>query len=150
MPLAHTQELNSVSLILKLSIAAGEGVGNNMTIERLYQYRIIKQQKELFEREISYISGVDTTKPSVMSGKTSDTTADNGIKLAELGTEYDRICKEYTELTKYIFKIKDEFVKAVAIRKFIIGQTYNEIGEALFCEKTTARKALKRYIDTHL
>lgn len=120
-----------------------------MTLERLYQYRIIKQQKELFEKEISYIDAVDTTKPSVMSGKISDTTADNGIRLVELGEEYDRICKEYRELTKYILRINDEFVKAIAIRKFMLGQTYSEIGDALFCERTTARKALKRYVDTH-
>lgn len=120
-----------------------------MTIERLYQLRIIKQQVEFFESQITYINGINTEKTSVMGGTTLDTTADNGIKLAELEEEYKRVCKEYKEIVRYILHINDEFVKAIAIRKFMFGQTYEEIGNALFCEKTTARKALKRYVNIH-
>lgn len=126
-----------------------------MTIERLYQLRIIKSQIDFFEVpetniDDTYIGAVDTTKPSVMSGTKTDKVADIAIESANLQQasvkEYQRLKKEYEELTKYIFHIQDEFIKAIAIRKFVAGQSYLEIAKKLYCDSSTARKALKRYI----
>lgn len=121
-----------------------------MTIERLYQLRIIKSQLDFFavQENINdtYIGAVDTTKPSVMSSEKTDKVADLAISLASTQIEYKRLKHEYEELIKYIFSIKDEFIKAIAIRKFLAGQSYSEIAKELYCDSSTARKALKRYI----
>jgi len=44
-----------------------------MTIQRLERYQSIKRQIEIFEADygISYLGGVDLSKPSVQSGKIS-------------------------------------------------------------------------------
>ncbi|MFR5876336.1 MAG: helix-turn-helix domain-containing protein [Eubacterium sp.] len=117
-----------------------------MTFERLYQLRIIKKQIELFETPKAYIAAVDTSKPAVMSYSATDTVADTAIKSVELQQEYERLVNEYTELMKYILHIKDEFVKAIAIRKFIVGQSYSEIARELYCDKSTVCRTLKKYI----
>jgi len=123
-----------------------------MTIKRLEQYRTIKRQLQIFEADygISYISGIDLSKPSVQTGKTSNPTADNAVKKYELTadcqTEYNRLYEELKKLTKYIIHIQDETVKEIAMRKFIKGQTFEEIGRIMNYDRTTVSKKLKRYI----
>lgn len=123
-----------------------------MTIARLEQYRAIKRQLEIFESDagITYIKSVDTTRTPVQSGKTSNPTAVIGLKLFELNgdfkNEYNRLKRELQTLTKYIMQIKNQDVKEMAMRRFIVGQTYEQIGTAMFCDGSTARKKLKRYI----
>lgn len=123
-----------------------------MTFERLEQYQTIKRQLEIFEADygITYIGGIDLSKPSVQSGKTSNPTADNAIKHYELTadcrTEYNRLYEELRALTKYIIHIRDEHVKEIAMRKFMKGQTFAEIGEIMNYDRTTVSKKLKRYI----
>lgn len=123
-----------------------------MTIQRLERYQSIKRQLEIFEADygLTYIAGVDTTKPIVQSGKISNSTADIAIKKYELTadyqTEYNRLYRELRELTKYIIHIKDEVVKEIAIRKFMKGQTFAEIGEIMNYDRTTVSKKLKNYI----
>ena len=70
---------------------------SRMTIERLEQYRTIKRQIELHDKgdDISFLSAVDTSKPSVQNNKISDTRSALAIKLCEQITE-----KEYQELCK--------------------------------------------------
>lgn len=123
-----------------------------MTIARLEQYRAIKRQLEIFESDagITYIKGVDTTRVSVQSGRVSDPTATVGLKLYELNNEYEseykRLCEELETLTKYIIHINNEEIKEIAMRKFIVGQTYEQIGNAMFCNRTTVMRKLKNYI----
>lgn len=123
-----------------------------MTIARLEQYRAIKRQIETFESDagIAYIKGIDTTKVSVQSGKISDPTAALGLKLYELNSEfesqYNSLKRELQTLTKYIMHIKNQEVKEIAMRKFILGQTYEQIGNVMFCNRTTVMRKLKNYI----
>ena len=109
-----------------------------MTIERLEKYRSVKRQIEIFSSDlgISYISGVDTTKPSVQSGKKSTPAEDMALRLYEIDkrcySEYKHLISGLEYMTKYIMHIKDEQIKEIAIRKFMLGQTYEQIGNAMF------------------
>lgn len=124
-----------------------------MTYERLEQYRTIKRQIELHNRDkdISFLSGVDTSKPSVQSGKTSDTTADLAIALCEEITEqeYKELCEEFRLLNKFIYGIEDLSVREIAKLKFIKGYTYDEIADVVGYESSTIQKKLTGYIKNH-
>lgn len=123
-----------------------------MTIERLEKYRSIKRQIEIFSSDlgISYIGGVDTSKPSVQSGKKSTPAEDMALRLYEIdkeySSEYKRLLSELEEMTKYIMHIKNEEIKEIAMRKFMLGQTYEQIGDAMFFDRTTAMRKLRSYI----
>lgn len=123
-----------------------------MTIERLERYQTIKRQLEIFEADygISYVSGVDLTKPCVQSGRVGNPTAENAMKRYELTadyqTEYNRLFDELRVLIKYIMHIRNETVKEIAMRKFMKGQTFEEIGNAMNYDRTTVSKKLKTYI----
>lgn len=121
-----------------------------MTIERLEQYRTIKRQIELHnsDTDISFLSGVDTSKPSVQSGKTSDTTADLAIALCEEITEqeYNDLCKEFRVLNEFIYGIEDLSVREIAKLKFIKGYTYEEISEQINYQSQSIQRKLSSYI----
>lgn len=123
-----------------------------MTIERLEKYRSIKRQIEIFSSDlgVSYIGGVDTTKPSVQSGKKSTPAEDTALRLYEIdreyASEYKRLLSELEKMTKYIMHIKNEEIKEIAMRKFMLGQTYEQIGDAMFFDRTTVMRKLRSYI----
>lgn len=123
-----------------------------MTIERLQMYSIIAEQIELIKREFvpSYISAVDTTKPSIQSNSRSDITADTALQQANIDPvikeEYKRLTEELKELNDFIFGIDDELIKAISIRYFIYGESYRTIGEALNYNKTSVSKKLREYL----
>ena len=123
-----------------------------MTIARLEQYRAIKRQIEIFESDagIAYIKGIDTTKVSVQSGKISDPTATLGLKLYELDSDfesqYNCLKQELKLLIKYIMHIKNQEVKEIAMRKFILGQTYEQIGDAMHYDRKTISRKLTAYV----
>lgn len=123
-----------------------------MTIARLEKYRSIKRQIEIFSSDlgVSYIGGVDTAKPSVQSGKKSTPTEDIALRLYEIdrecSCEYKRLISEFEEMTKYIMHIKNEEIKEIAMRKFMLGQTYEQIGSAMFIDRTTAMRKLRKYV----
>ena len=125
-----------------------------MTYERLEQYRTIKRQIELHnsDTDISFLSGVDTSKPSVQSGKTSDTTADLAIALCEEITEqeYKDLCEEFKLLHNYIHNISDLLVREIAKLKFKKGYSYDVIADIVGYESSTVQKKLTRYIKAHL
>ena len=122
-----------------------------MTYERLEQYRTIKRQIELHnsDKDISFLSGVDTSKPSVQSGKTSDTTADLAIALCEEITEqeYRDLCEEFRLLNEFIYGIADLTIREIAKLKFIKGYTYEQIAEKVHFDVTTVSRKLKNYIN---
>lgn len=121
-----------------------------MTFARLKQYRTIVNQINIFEQElnITYINGVDTSKPAVSSGKVSKPTEELAITLA-YAKEYERLCKERDEIKKFIVHIKDEQVKEIAIRYFMLGQTFDTIAKHMNYERTTVSKKLTKYLNNN-
>ena len=118
-----------------------------MTFAKLKQYRTIVNQINIFEQElnIAYINGVDTSKPAVSSGKVSKPTEELAITLA-YAKEYERLCKERDEIKKFIVHIKDEQVKEIAIRYFMLNQSFEVIGEQMNYDRRTISRKLNSYL----
>ena len=79
----------------------------------------------------------------LLSGKTSDTTADLAIALCEEITEqeYKELCEEFRLLNKFIYGIEDLSVREIAKLKFIKGYTYDEIADVVGYESSTIQKS---------
>lgn len=127
-----------------------------MTLERLQQYGIIVEQIELIKREFvpSYISAVDTTKPSIQSNSRSDVTADTALQQANIDpvikAEYKRLTEELKELNDFIFGIDDELIKAIVMRRFIIKEQWTEIGRAMNYSGKYCSEIMNEYFKKHL
>lgn len=121
-----------------------------MTISRLETYRSLKRQVEILEAELnpSIIKGVNFENVVVQSGKTSNPTADFAMQKIEneCAAEYLRQKAELLELTKYITHIGNQEVKEIAIRRYMKGQTFEEIGEAMFMDRRTVSRKLISYV----
>lgn len=132
-----------------------------MTLERLQQYGVIVEQIELIKREYipSYISAIDTSKPSVQSSNISDTTADIAIQQMNIDPaikkEYARLRQELKDLNDFIFNIKDELIRAIVMRRFIPGKDgkvmiWDDIARDLHYSEKHCRRVMNDYFDAHL
>lgn len=124
-----------------------------MTYKRLELYRSIKRQIKNYEKtnDISYINGIDSTRPAIQNNKISDTTANNAIKKCQQmsESEYFELCKEFNILNNYIFGIEDVITREIAKLKFIDGNSFENIAEKMNYSKAGVYKRLKNYIKSH-
>lgn len=123
-----------------------------MTIEFLESYKSKVRQLDLIREELKaeYLKGIDPSQVSVQSGKTGDPTAVFALRSIELreklSSEFNKLVSEIKNIQNYIFSIDDSECKEVAIRRCIKGETYEQIGEAMFMHRTTVRRKLQKYI----
>lgn len=123
-----------------------------MTIEFLESYKSKVRQLDLIREELKaeYLKGIDPSQVSVQSGKTGDSTAVFALRSIELkeklSSEFNKLVREIKNIQTYIFSIEDPECKEVAIRRCIKGETYEQIGEAMFMHRTTARRKLQKYV----
>lgn len=123
-----------------------------MTIEFLESYKSKVRQLDLIREELKaeYLKGIDPSQVSVQSGKTGDPTAVFALRSIELkeklSSEFNKLVREIKNIQNYIFSIEDHECKEVAIRRCIKGETYEQIGEAMFMHRTTARRKLQKYV----
>lgn len=123
-----------------------------MTLERLENYYIIANQIETIKMEYmpSYISAVDTSKPSIQSNNISDITCDTALEQLEINpaikAEYIRLRNELAELNAVIFSIDDELIRAIVINKCCLNQTYENIGNRLHYSARHCSDLVKKYL----
>lgn len=123
-----------------------------MNILFLESYITKTRQLDLIREELNaeYLKGIDPSQISVQSGKTGDPTAVFALRSIELkeklSTEFDQLVSDIKEIQEYIFSIADPECREIAIRRCIKGETYEQIGEAMYMHKTTAFYKLRRYI----
>ena len=123
-----------------------------MTIERLEKYYIIANQIEAIKLAYipSYISAVDTSKVSVQNNKISDVTCNTALEQLEMNpviqAEYTRLRAELAELNAFIFSIDDELIRAIAMNRCCLNQTYEEIGKKLHYSARHCSDLLKKYL----
>lgn len=121
-----------------------------MTMELLKSYKSICRQIKILEDElnISGLKGVDTTKPSVQSGKISNPTEDAALSLL-FSEEYQRQCSQRNEIIKFIFSIKDQATKEMALRYAFEDKNLEDIARITnYDSKTVSRKLnfeIKKY-----
>lgn len=124
-----------------------------MTFERLENYYVLAEQKNLIEAKYmpSSVHAVDTAKPSVQSNTIAKTTENLAIQKLDINPfikkEYHRVCTELIEMESFIDTIPDEVTRAMAIRRFIFRQSYKKIGLDLHYSKGAAYKKLSKYIE---
>ena len=119
-----------------------------MTFERLYQYKTIEKQIELLKSKSppEVLRGVDTTKVNVASGSTSNPTADIAEQRLFIEQELTRLENEKQEIESFIADINDEFIRAIAFNKFVLGMTYQQIASQFFTNRNRVAGLLKEYI----
>lgn len=123
-----------------------------MTVQFLESYRSRLRQLEIMREQLhlSYINGIDTTKVNVQSGRTGNPTAEFALREIELAKslekEYLQIAADVKAIQDYIFNIDDPECKEIAMRRCLKGETYEQIGEAMFMHRTTAFYKLRRYV----
>lgn len=126
---------------------------SEMTISRLDNYFVLQKQKELFEIKYipSSIIGVDTSKPAVQSNSISNTTENQAIQRLDIDptikAEYSRVCRELKALNDYIYSIPDETIRAIAVRRFVLKQSYKTIGYIFHYSKGSVYRMLVNYIE---
>ncbi len=122
-----------------------------MNILFLESYITKTRQLDLLREELKaeYLKGIDPAQVSVQSG-TSDPTAVFALRSIELkeklSAEFDQLVSDIKEIQEYIFSIADPECREIAIRRCIKGETYEQIGEAMFMHRTTVRRKLKKYV----
>lgn len=122
-----------------------------MNILFLESYITKTRQLDLLREELKaeYLKGIDPAQVSVQSG-TSDPTAVLALRSIELkeklSAEFDQLVSDIKEIQEYIFSIADPECREIAIRRCIKGETYEQIGEAMFMHRTTVRRKLKKYV----
>ena len=122
-----------------------------MNILFLESYITKTRQMDLIREELNaeYLKGIDPAQVSVQSG-TSDPTAVFALRSIELkeklSAEFDQLVSDIKEIQEYIFSIADPECREIAIRRCIKGETYEQIGEAMFMHRTTVRRKLKKYV----
>lgn len=123
-----------------------------MTIEFLESYQSKVRQLDIIREELNeeYLKGIDPSQVSVQSGSTGDPTAVFALRSIELkeklSAEFDRLVADIKEIQHYIFGIADPECQEIAMRRCFKGETYEQIGEAMYMHKTTAFYKLRRYI----
>lgn len=126
-----------------------------MTIEFLESYQSKVRQLDIIREELKaeYLKGIDPSQVSVQSGSTGDPTAVFAMRSIEirekLSVEFDRLVADIKEIQHYIFGIADSECREIAMRRCFKGETYEQIGEAMYMHKTTALRKLRKYVATN-
>jgi len=98
--------------------------------QRLKNYRAIESQIERIEREYPEL-------------KEDGEIADNRLR-----EEYKRLVVEKIKLDNVLYSIQDERVRAIAIRHFKFGDSYDKIaGEYVYYSKSRCRNKVIEYFE---
>ena len=98
----------------------------------------------------SYISAIDTSKPSVQNNSISDMTCEIALEQLNINpaikAEYLRLRKELAELNDFIFSIDDELIRAILINRCCLNRTYEDIGKILHYSARHCSDLIKKYL----
>lgn len=123
-----------------------------MTLERLEKYYIVANQLESIKLEYipSYVSTVDTSKPSIQNSNISDITCDTALERLDINpaikAEYIRLSTELKELNAFIFSIDDELIRAIAVKRCCLGQSYRNIGRDVHYSGKQCKRIFTKYV----
>ena len=119
-------------------------------LNTLYWLKLERVQIENQIKELTVLSAVSMS--GMPSGKMVSSPVERfNERLEQLKTKLQRKCEEILTETErieaYIENIEDVDVRLIARKRFIENKTFQEIGDELYIEKTTAYKKLKRYFE---
>lgn len=120
------------------------------TLNSLYWLKKEKKQIENQIKELTVLSAVS------LSGMPSGNTVSSSVeqfneRLEQLREKLQRKCDEILAETEriegVIESIEDADVRVIARERFINNKGFQAIGDALYIDRTTAYKKLKRYFE---
>lgn len=107
------------------------------------------RQADLWREELSpsFLTGVDCSKIKVQRSAGVSPTEQSAMQLLNLekAEAYNRLWAQVKGIQHFVLNIKDTEVREIAIRR-CRGQTHEEIATAMFIDRTTASKKLRKYI----
>ena len=122
-------------------------------MKKLNKLYWLKQERTQIENQIKELTVLSAVSMSGMpkGNKVSSPVEKFNERLEQLKEKLQRKCAEILAETErieaLIENIEDEAVRVIARKRFIENKTFQEIGDELFIDKTTAYKKLKRYFD---
>lgn len=123
-----------------------------MTIEELSTYKDKKRLLGILTEQVNQdsLKGFDFSKVSVQGGKDSDPTSENARKNIEnsklLREKIEKLKSDILKVQKFIVHISDPKMQEIVIRFSIYGETFTQIGNEMFMDRTTVSKKLRSYL----
>ena len=120
-------------------------------LNRLYWLKKEKMQIENQIKELTVLSAVSMN--GMPSGHNVSSPVEQfNIRLEQLKEKLQRKCEEMLAETErieeYIENIEDAEVRVIARKRFIENKTYQVIGNEMYTDGSTARKKLKRFLES--
>lgn len=123
-----------------------------MTIEELRAYKDKKRLLGILTEQVNQdsLKGFDFSKVSVQGGKEGDPTSENALKNIEnsklLIEKIEKLKSDILKVQKFIVHIPDPKMQEIVIRFSIYGETFTQIGNDIFMDRTTVSKKLRSYL----
>lgn len=112
-------------------------------------YSSLVRQADLWREELSpsFLTATDCSKIKVQRSAGVSPTEQSAMQLLNLekAEAYNRLWAQVKGIQHFVLNIKDAEVREIAIRR-CQGQTYEKIATAMFIDRTTASKKLRKYI----
>lgn len=121
-----------------------------MTEKELSRYFYLKKEVKILESQLEeFGDGVSATSYEEKIGHSGINTSiqEKRAMLIEkiINARLDAL-EEYLKIETYINKVEDSEIRSIMILRFQELKSWDEIGEELHMERTTASKKLRRYL----
>ncbi len=122
-----------------------------MELSFLETYQSKVRQLGLLRGELKseYMKEIDSSHIATQSGSDDlkDVFACRSAEMKEkLSWEIEKLMCEIKDIQDYILNIDDFECREIAERRYLKGETYEQIGDAMFMHRTTVRRKLQKYI----
>lgn len=122
-----------------------------MTEKELSRYYWLKKDVKLLENKLEEfgdgVSAINFDEKIGSSGLAISIQEKRALILEKLFNARLDALEEYIKLETYINKVEDAEIKAIMVLRFQELKSWDEIGEELHMERTTASKKLRRYLN---
>ncbi|PWL87188.1 MAG: hypothetical protein DBY14_06085 [Escherichia coli] len=122
-----------------------------MTYEDLNGFYYIKQELKDLEDELNLICELSANSfSSSRSGEISKSTESIALKRLiledKISQKKQEALEKIKEIEDFINTIDDFAIKTIAKKRFILCQTFEEIGRTMYLDRTTVSKRLHKYL----
>ena len=122
-----------------------------MTEKELSRYYWLKKDVKLLENKLEEfgdgVSAINFDEKIGSSGLAISIQEKRALILEKLFNARLDALEEYIKIETYINKVEDAEIKAIMVLRFQELKSWDEIGEELHMERTTASKKLRRYLN---
>lgn len=125
-----------------------------MTEKELSRYFWLKKEVKILENQLeefgSGVSAISFEEKIGSSGLSLSIQEKRAILLEKLFNARLTALEEYIKIESYIDKVDDDEIRSIMKLRFQDLKNWDEIGEELYIDRTTAARKLRRYLkDAH-